>query len=130
MRRGDARIATDTSFCIAMHCATSSGGKDWYGQVNNADDTITTCWGPTDNAHSCASKHGNAAALNKLVNEKISKGYCVVDRWNAAGGNWDSALNQAPVAPPPPVAETARRTKAPNIMKGLAKPKEALKYDF
>jgi hypothetical protein len=133
MNLRDALIDQDTIYCIAMHCNVNGHNKDWYGQTLK-NGTIRVCWGPHRQAHQYAVRKGGTAELQKVMTEKLAKGYVMQDEYK--NGMWMSQtaakvtgmkVHEVPLVYPGGKAPTA---KTESVMKDLPQPKGALTYDF
>lgn len=119
-------LEPNTSYAIHMRCPTNSGSKDWIGSVN--PDGIHTFWGKTGYVNQHSSKPGNRISLEKIIQEKLAKGYREVDRFHPGTG-WESQLQQAPPSPPPKPAQLKVAPTAP-VAENLVDPSAGLQWDF
>ena len=120
-------LEPNTSYAIHMRCPTNSGGKDWIGSVN--PDGIHTFWGKTGYVNQHSSKPGNRIALEKIIQEKLAKGYREVDRFHPGTG-WESQLQQAPPSPPPKSVQPKRVAPTAPAAENLVDPSAGLQWDF
>ncbi len=121
-------LEPNTSHAIHLRCPTSSGGKDWIGSVN--PDGIHTFWGKTGHVNQRSSKPGNRIVLEKIIQEKLAKGYREVDRFHPGTG-WESQLQQAAPPPSPPKpAQPKKVAPTPPVAEDLVDLSAGLQWDF
>ncbi len=82
-------LANSTTYAIHMRCPSNSGGKDWVGSVTSGGE-LHTFWGKIGAVNQHAGKMGDMNSLQKIIGEKLSKGYTQVDEYDSRHGNWES----------------------------------------
>lgn len=126
-----------TIYAIHMHAPSVSGGKDWVGSVD-AGGIITVFWGKTGQINNHAQRAGGRSVLNKMIQEKIAKGYAQTDEYK--NGTWGAQSLGAKSAPSwaPPIKDHVEDLKRKHeelmrlrdITKGISAPAESIDYDF
>ena len=93
-----------TSYAVHLRSPSFSGGKDWVGC--QAGTQIHTLWGKTGQVNQKTTKPGNGRALDKIIHQKLTKGYAVIDEYHADYG-WSSQQGKT--------KQLAPRSATPNI---------------
>jgi hypothetical protein len=130
------QLHPDTVEAYQMFCDTSSGGKLWCGMRLSTGEMIAV-WGPKHSQNQQAKKVITKQAFDKLFQEKVAKGYRMIDELDAnaamAGPQWQSQTarttqkTQPTWGSPPP-----KKPSAPlnDITANVAVPQGAIDYDF
>ncbi|MBN2644368.1 hypothetical protein [Trichloromonas sp.] len=81
-------LPPDTLIGFHLRSPSRSGGKDWVGCLTQ-DGTFHRYWGKTGQVNQHRQERGNHRDLRDLVKQKLTKGYRILDTYQAPDG-WQS----------------------------------------
>jgi predicted DNA-binding WGR domain protein len=122
-------LPANTVYSIHLRAPSTSGGKDWVGAVTNTE--MHAFWGKTGQINQHQPKPGNMTTLQKLINEKLGKGYQQVDDYTQKDG-WASQRQQAASQSSTPKPKPVRQQNLNPIINWneAPAPTSALEWDF
>ena len=81
-------LPADALIGFHLRSPSSSGGKDWVGCLTNGG-VFHRYWGKVGQVNQQQHSTGNHSDLQKLVKQKLAKGYQMIDIFHAPAG-WQS----------------------------------------
>jgi hypothetical protein len=128
------QLHPDTVEAYQMFCDTSSGGKLWCGMRLSTGEMIAV-WGPKHAQNQQAKKQITKQAFDKLFQEKVAKGYKMIDSLDTnhiGSPKWMSQsqpIHQTPQSTDPPRKSRPQPTLN-DITANVATPTGAINFDF
>ena len=124
-------LTADVVEAIALTCPSSSGGKDWIAVLRKSglgtSFTLTVYFGRSGGSYQQSGKTVTFNQFTNLKNEKLGKGYNIIDTFNEPNMCWES---QTPKISQKITEWKDKPVVTKDIIQGIKAPENALDLDF
>lgn len=122
-------VPADTLIGFHLRSPSSSGGKDWVGCLTD-DGTFHRWWGKIGQVNQHQHSKGNHHELQKLVKQKLAKGYQMIDIFHAPAGWQSQQVSQSASVNAPQEPKPLPSTIVADPIQIKASSRHSLAWDF